>query len=34
LIQIHNSTYVVGFHHFVRVSYTFAEYEQVKAALQ
>jgi len=34
LIQIHNNTYIMGFYHFMHVSYTFAEAELVKAALQ
>jgi len=34
LIQIHNNTYIRGFYHFMHASYTFAEAELVKAALQ
>jgi len=34
LIQIYSNTYIIGFYHFMRVSYTFAEAELLKAALQ
>jgi len=34
LIQIHNNTYIVGYYHFIHVSYTFPEAELVKGALQ
>jgi len=34
LVQLHNNTHLLRFHHFMHVSYTSAEVELVKAALQ